>query len=140
MKLRLSLLLLTGLFIFIAGCQPETNQPAENVPETSIGSLQHTVYFYLVDDVSDEERERFEEGLQELMSIETIHRYEMGVPGSTAERDVTDHDFAYSIFSWFLTLDDYKIYDEHPDHLDFIDEFNHLWADVKVYDSEIIHE
>lgn len=140
MKLRLSLLLLSGLFIIIAGCQSETNQPAENESETSIGSLQHNVYFYLVDDVSDEEIERFEEGLQELMSIEAIHRYELGIPGPTAERDVTDHEFAYSIFSWFLTLDDYKIYDEHPVHLEFIDEFNHLWADVKVYDSEIIHE
>ena len=138
--MRLSLLLFSTIFMFAAGCQPETNQTAENESNTTIGTLQHNVYFYLVDGVSVEEREQFEEGLRELMSIEEIHSYEIGVPGSTAERDVTDHDFAYSIFSWFMSLDEYEIYGEHPVHLTFIDEFNHLWADVKVYDSEIIYQ
>lgn len=108
------------------------------ITESTEGMLQHNVYFYLHDDVTEEEREEFEEGLNELLSIETIYKSETGVPGSTAERDVTDHSFGYSIFTWFESMEDYRGYDEHPIHLEFIDTYSHLWADVKVYDSEII--
>lgn len=106
--------------------------------ENSIGMLQHTVYFYLNEDVTEEERQQFEEGLQALLSIEEIYKSEMGVPAGTPERDVTDHSFGYSIFTWFETMEDYEIYAEHPDHLEFIDQYQSLWADVKVYDSDII--
>jgi hypothetical protein len=79
----------------------------------------------------------FESGLSELMQIESIYAYELGEPAATEDREVTDHAFAYSIFSWFQTMDDYEIYADHPVHLDFIDRYSGLWADVKVYDSEI---
>lgn len=72
------------------------------------------------------------------MSIDEVHKYQLGIPGSTPEREVSDHSFGYSIFSWFKTMEDYQIYAEHPIHLAFIDEYSHLWADVKVYDSEVI--
>ncbi len=116
------------------GAETETTVAAE---ETA-GMLQHNVYFYLNDDVTEEDREQFEEGLRDLLSIESIFKSELGIPGSTEERDVTDHSFGYSIFTWFETMEDYKVYDEHPDHLEFIDTYSHLWSDVKVYDSEII--
>lgn len=137
---QIHFILIIGMFFFIAACQAGAEQSAENQSESAIGQLQHNVYFYLNEDVTNEEREQFEEGLKELLSIEAIHKYEIGIPGATEAREVTDHSFGYTIFSWFLTLDDYDIYADHPIHLEFIDEFNHLWADVKVYDSEIIGE
>lgn len=106
--------------------------------ESSIGMLQHTVYFYLNEGVTEEERKQFEEGLEGLLSIGEIYKSEIGVPADTPEREVTDHAFAYSIFVWFETMEDYEIYAEHPDHMEFIDQYEHLWADVKVYDSDII--
>lgn len=143
MKLTTKLLTIVILLFFSTACagggeevEVETETTAEGM-ETS-GMLQHNVYFYLNDDVSEEEMEQFEEGLRELLDIESIYKSELGVPGSTEERDVTDHSFGYSIFTWFETMEDYRIYDEHPDHLEFIDTYSYLWADVKVYDSEII--
>lgn len=126
------------LALLFSACQIESNEADSNESPTSVGMLQHNVYFYLNDDVTKEEREQFEEGLKTLLSIEEIYDYELGTPGATEERDVTDHSFGYVIFSWFKTLEDYKIYDEHPTHLEFIDKYNHLWSEVKVYDSEII--
>jgi hypothetical protein len=114
----------------------ETDSAAE-VEETA-GMLQHNVYFYLNEDVSQEQKEQFEEGLRELLEIETIYKSELGIPGSTEDRDVTDHSFGYSIFTWFETMEDYNVYADHPDHLEFIDTYSELWSDVKVYDSEII--
>lgn len=136
--MTLRYLLLPLFFFTLLACQSAETSPSSSVEKTE-GFLQHTVYFYLNDDVTNEEVEQFEQGLEELVQIESIYKAEMGVPASTDERDVTDHSFAYSIFTWFETLEDYKVYDEHPDHLEFIDTFNHLWADVKVYDSELIY-
>lgn len=102
--------------------------------------LVHNVYFYLNDNVSEEEVAEFEVGLEELLSISEIHHAEMGVPAKTEERDVTDHGFVYSIFTEFTEMDDYEVYAEHPVHMKFIEKYNHLWAEVKVYDSEIIYD
>ena len=126
------------LALLISACQVESEQASPNVSPTTVGMLQHNVYFYLNEDVTQEEREQFEEGLKTLLSIEEIYDYQLGIPGATEERDVTDHSFGYSIFSWFKSLEDYSVYEDHPTHLEFIDTYNHLWADVKVYDSEIL--
>lgn len=126
------------LILFVAACQPDNSQTESNSnTESTIGMLQHTVYFYLNDDVTPDEREQFEAGLVKLLEIPEIYRSETGVPAGTAEREVTDHSYGYAIFTWFETMEDYKGYDEHPDHLEFIDTYNHLWADVKVYDADI---
>ncbi|MGF1668942.1 MAG: Dabb family protein [Balneolaceae bacterium] len=125
--------------IVLSACQPAGGQHETNsTSETSVGMLQHTVYFYLKDDVTPEEREQFETGLKKLLEIPEIHRSELGIPAKTAEREVTDHSFAYSIYTWFESMDDYEGYDKHPDHTMFIETYNHLWADVKVYDADII--
>ncbi|SMO85769.1 Dabb family protein [Gracilimonas mengyeensis] len=133
--------ILLGLIIFTAlGCTTPDKQAPDNQPkeESYSGMLQHTVYFYLNEDVTDEEKAAFKEGLEKLMSIEEIHRYHIGVPASTTEREVTDHSFGYSIFVWFSSMEDYDVYADHPIHLEFIDDYSNLWADVKVYDSELI--
>jgi len=135
----LCILIISAMFL-ITACQSDTEQTTETAIESTLGLLQHNVYFYFNEDVSADEKARFEEGLFELLSIDEVYRYEIGIPGSTEDRDVTDHTFGYSFFSWFLTMEDYEIYADHPIHLEFIDEFNHLWAGVKVYDSEIIGE
>lgn len=130
-----------SVLLLLTTCESANEEPemaGTPTPEITVGMLQHSVYFYLNEGVTEEEKEQFENGLAELLSIEEIYKSEIGVPGETEERDVTDHSFGYSIFTWFETLEDYDVYAEHPVHLDFIDKYNHLWADVKVYDSEII--
>lgn len=132
-------LLAAGFMLFgLTACQSEAQQSEQTESQTTSGMLQHTVFFYLNEDVSEEEAQDFEEGLKELLEISSIHKAELGVPGDTAERDVTDHSFAYSIYTWFENSEDYKTYDEHPDHVEFIETYSSLWADVKVYDSELI--
>lgn len=124
---------------FLISCESGQTQTTPNTQsETSGYMLQHNVYFYLNENVTEEEKNEFEEGLRKITALESLHAYELGIPADTAERDVTDHSYAYAIFSWFTSIENYKAYDEHPVHLEFIDTFNHLWADVKVFDSEII--
>lgn len=143
MNWTIKLMLVHLLLLFSTACAnggEEMNDEIEITPAvaSTSGMLQHNVYFYMNEDVSEEEREEFEDGLRDLLEIESIHKSELGIPGSTEVRDVTDHSFGYSIFTWFETMEDYRVYDEHPDHLEFIDTYSHLWEDVKVYDSEIL--
>jgi len=100
--------------------------------------LQHTVFFYFNDDVTEEKVQQFENGLNDLVAIDAVYKSEICVPGATDSRDVTDHDFGYSIYTWFASMEDYRRYDEHPVHLDFIDTYSYMWANVKMYDSDII--
>ncbi len=104
------------------------------------GRLQHTVYFYLDENISQADKQSFEEGLHQLLSIEEVAHYEIGKTADTPSRAVTDHEFDYSILAWFKTMDDYKVYADHPTHLEFIRKYELFWKDVKVYDSEIVGE
>lgn len=128
-----------GIFSFILAitalfsCTENSNQVRD-----TMGMLQHNVYFYLKPDVTVEQNQDFVNGLQELISISSIHHAEIGRPGATEKREVVDHSFAYSIFTWFSTLEDHEVYQSHPDHKKFIEKYKDLWAAVKVYDSEII--
>lgn len=143
MNVYLKYSLLTILVVLIVSCsgiEEEPSTPENSLTSTSVGMLQHTVFFYLNDEVTDSDRQEFEAALHQLVEIDAVYKSEVGVPGSTESRDVTDHDFAYSMYTWFETLDDYDIYAEHPDHLEFIDNYSDLWSDVKVYDSEITAE
>jgi len=101
--------------------------------------LQHTVYFYLKAAVTPEEKQRFEAGLKALLQIPQVHKAEIGVPAATPEREVTDHGFAYALFTGFNTLEDHEIYQDHPLHKTFIEQYSALWAQVRVYDSDIFH-
>lgn len=138
--MKKTLIFFATVFVFfgLSACQTNEIETPTAQNETIPGMLQHTVFFYLNEDVSNAEKEQFELGLEELVGIETVFKSEIGIPGSTEQRDVTDHSFGYSIFTWFATMEDYDVYADHPIHLEFIDRYSGLWADVKVYDSEII--
>ncbi|MEX0648005.1 MAG: Dabb family protein [Balneolaceae bacterium] len=138
MNLSLFTILISSFLIVFSACQSAAEQPGETDSESTVGLLQHNVYFYVNADATAEEREEFEAGLKELLTISAIYKSELGIPAATEERDVTDHSYTYAIFTWFENMDDYHVYEVHPDHLHFIDTYNHLWADVKVYDAEII--
>lgn len=121
----------------VLSCENASNDFKEDEDQSTHGMLQHNVYFYLHDSIAESEKMEFERGLRRLLSIEEIYKSEVGITGSTKSREVTDHDFDYSIFTWFKNMDDYEIYAKHPDHLEFINSHKHLWQNVKVYDSEI---
>ncbi len=124
-------ILVLSLIGLILSCQGTNKQSKD-------GMLQHTVYFYLEEDISEADKKSFEEGLQKLMAIDAVYQWEIGKTGATPSRAVTDHEFDYSIFARFKTMEDYKVYADHPEHIEFINKYELFWKDVKVFDSEII--
>jgi hypothetical protein len=82
-------------------------------------------------------KEKFEEALNILVTIETIVDYHLGIPAST-DRDVIDNTYSYSLLTTFRNKGDQDIYQTHPIHLKFIEDCQDLWGKVIVYDSVTI--
>ena len=95
----------------------------------------HTVYFWLKDNLSDDDWAMFQEGAEALAAAPTVATCYGGAPAATPEREVTDHSFDYSIHLHFASVADHNAYQTHPIHLKFVEEHAHKFERVLVFDS-----
>ena len=94
----------------------------------------HHVFFWLKEPENDEARRDFEIGLQALVKVPQIQSYHIGTPVESP-REVVEDSFTYSYMAFFRNKSDQNIYQTHPIHLKFIEDCQHLWAKVIVYDA-----
>src|SRR6056297_983200 len=99
------------------------------------GALIHHVFFWLKEPDNKAHRKQLEKALEDLIKVETIKVSHIGVPAETEERGVVENSYTYSYMVMFDSLEDQNIYQKHPLHLKFIEENEHLWEKVVVYDS-----
>ena len=99
------------------------------------GALINHVFFWLKEPDNKAHRKQFEKALEDLIKVETIKVSHIGVPAETEERGVVENSYTYSYMVMFDSLEDQNIYQKHPLHLKFIEENEHLWEKVVVYDS-----
>lgn len=123
------LLLLPVLVILGFSCNSE--KPSTTPKEIT---FVHTVFFWLNDSVTLQDRAYFEEGLVELGKVPSIAEYYYGKPAGT-DRGVVDNSYDYAWIVHFANAADQDEYQEDPIHLEFIEKYNHLWEEVKVYDT-----
>ena len=96
--------------------------------------LVHHVFFWLKDPNNAEARKAFENGLQALVKVPQIQSYHIGTPVESP-REVVDDSFTYSYIAFFKNNENQDIYQTHPIHLKFIEDCQHLWKKVIVYDA-----
>lgn len=94
----------------------------------------HHVFFWLKNPEDPDDRKIFEKALQELGTVETIKFLQIGKPAGT-DRDVIDNSYHYSFLAGFKDKAGHDVYQEHPIHDKFRNEYSHLWTKVLVYDS-----
>jgi hypothetical protein len=94
----------------------------------------HHVYFWLKNPDSEQERAKLQEGLNQLAKVPTIKLVHIGMPAAT-NRSVIEKGYAFSWLCFFDTAADEEVYQKHPIHLEFIENYSHLWEKVIVYDS-----
>lgn len=97
--------------------------------------LTHHVFFWLKNRDSKEDLNKLVEGLKTLGKIETVRKLHIGVPASTEKRDVVDNSYQVSELMFFDDVAGQDVYQVHPLHKKFIEEYSHLWERVLVYDS-----
>lgn len=94
----------------------------------------HHVYFYLKNAKNEADTAKLIEGLNKLAKVPTIRMVHIGTPAST-DRSVIEKGYAVSWLCFFDNLEEEEVYQKHPIHLKFIEEYSHLWEKVIVYDS-----
>ncbi len=98
--------------------------------------LQHNVYFYLKEDLSEEEIKKFETGLKSLMEIKNMVSGFVGKPAETADRPVVDKKYSFALSTTFHNVQQHDAYQDHPTHHKFINTCKEFWKEVKVFDVE----
>ena len=113
-------------------------ESSETVTMSTRSPFIHTVFFYLNDDVTDDQKLAFEKGMEKLGTAPTIAHYRIGKPAMTP-RDIVDNSYGYSWIVEFANPADQDAYQTEPIHLEFIELYKALWKDVKVYDSVMMN-
>jgi len=101
----------------------------------SISTLAHHVYFWLKNPESTTDVAELIRGVKTLTSIGTIKSCHIATPAATEDRNVIDNSYSVSWLAFFDNEADEQIYQVHPTHLKFIEDHEHLWSKVVVYDS-----
>jgi hypothetical protein len=98
-------------------------------------TLMHHVFFWLKNPDSAADRAKLIAGIKSLAAIETVRSIHVGVPASTEKREVVDNSYHVSELLGFDDVAGQDVYQVHPLHKKFVDEHEHLWSKVVVYDA-----
>lgn len=99
--------------------------------------IRHSVYFWLVPNLTAEQKQDFEGGLRALFDIDVVQAGSYGTAAATPERPVTNNTFDYALFLDFASVEDHNTYQDHPDHDVFVAKYRAWFQTVKVLDSEL---
>ncbi|MEM6765605.1 MAG: Dabb family protein [Bacteroidota bacterium] len=94
----------------------------------------HTVFFWLKEGVTEEDKTTFMEGLESLRNIDGVKRSWVG-PAAQTPREVVDNSYDMALVLHFANAEDQDAYQVAPVHLAFIDKSAHVWTRVQVYDT-----
>lgn len=106
-----------------------------DVLPTGEGQLFHQVYFWLKEPGNQAHRSELIKGLNTLRKITQIKQLHIGIPASTEKREVVDNSWDVSELMVFADTTAQKVYQDHPLHKAFVEQYGHLWEKVVVYDS-----
>jgi len=94
----------------------------------------HSVYFWLKDELTWEQRARFWQGVNSLARISTVRHAYVGRPAQT-DRPVIDSSYTCALILAFDDQAGHDIYQTDPVHDRFRDECSPIWSRVLIYDA-----
>ncbi len=97
--------------------------------------LTHHVLFWLKADTSEDQKKAFRASLESLEKVESIKSIYIGTPAPIS-RPVVDITYTFSLLIVFEDLKAHDIYQVHPLHKAFLDEFRSLFEKVIIYDAQ----
>jgi hypothetical protein len=94
----------------------------------------HHVLFYPKANASATDQTLLLEGLRMLAGIPHIKLAHIGTPAGTT-RDVIERTYTYSWLCLFANAADEQLYQQHPIHDTFRDQYAVYWDHVVIYDA-----
>lgn len=99
--------------------------------------LAHIVFFSLKDD-SKESKDRLVSSCQEYLSgHDGVLYFAAGTRVEELDREVNDINFHVSLHVVFENSEAHDQYQQHPRHLQFINQCKDNWKSVRVFDSYV---
>jgi len=96
--------------------------------------IAHHVLFWLKADTTEDQKLAFRNSLQTLEKIEVVKTFHIGTP-APIERAVVDTTYTFSLILFFEDLAAHDVYQSHPLHKAFLDEFRVFFDKVIIYDA-----
>ncbi len=97
----------------------------------------HMVYFKLKDNAPEKRKQLIDSCAKYLADQEGVLFFSAGAIGDGFKRDVNDRDWDVALHLVFADKAAHDKYQDHKDHLKFIEENKANWAHVRVFDSEL---
>jgi hypothetical protein len=94
------------------------------------------VYFKLKDGTAADREKLVEACKKYLSDHDGVVFFSAGVIADDFKRDVNDRDWDVALHLVFADKAAHDKYQDHPQHLKFIEENKETWAKVRVFDSE----
>ena len=98
--------------------------------------LVHTVFFWLKEGLSEEQRADFFRGLETLKEIPSSGPVTTGTPSATAKRPVIVDSYDFGLTCVFESVEEHDVYQAHEIHQKFINGCAQYWDKVQVYDYD----
>lgn len=121
LSLAIGLLLVVG----VAGAEEPAKGP----------HIAHMVYFKLKDGSPEAKRKLVAACDKYLKNHEGVVVYTTGVSGEQFNRPVNDQDWDVALHLIFDSQASHDKYQDHPEHIKFIEENKDGWAKVRVFDA-----
>lgn len=99
------------------------------------GKFVHTVFFWLKEGTTEEQKAQLLEDCKSLLgSIGSVRFLGAGVPAGTP-REVVDNSYDVGLVVHFDDQAGHDLYQDAPAHLQFIERNQEIWERVQVYDT-----
>jgi len=95
----------------------------------------HSVYFWLKDDLSDDQRRQMRADTERLVGIETVECGFVGAPADT-HGPIIERTYDLALTLVFQDKPGHDVYATHPQHEAYVARYNSWWKKVLIYDSE----
>ncbi|SET39501.1 Dabb family protein [Thalassotalea agarivorans] len=109
--------------------------PKENQTVIASGGFVHSVYFWLKNPENEQDRKAFEKHLNLFIDNSLYVKSKFIGTVAPSERDVVDSTYTYALILTFDSKADQDKYQSEPVHLKFVEDAQHLWEKVIVYDA-----
>lgn len=128
---------LSAVSSLIASTVPEALSKSKQDNTQPVGTIIHSVYFWLKKGINSSEEKEFLDFFKVLRKIPGVKTLSVGKPAPTTKREVTDNTFDYNLIITFDNLEAINVYETHPDHVQAAQKYSKYWQRVQVRDTLI---